>query len=134
MGQQQIILIVLSVIIVGTAISVGLLMFQSSGISANRDAIIQDLNILVANARGYYMKPKSYGGGGRSYVGYKIPAKIIASMSENATYDGTGTRPIADGYQFEGVSNTYDGSIIVKVDKFHDQPFGWNPTGDFEEE
>jgi hypothetical protein len=133
MGQQQIILIVLSVIIVGTAISVGLLVFQAGGISANKDAIIQDLNSLVADARGYYMKPKSYGGGGRSYTGYHIPAKILSRMTENATFDTS--HPIADGYQFVGVSKSYDGTITVKVDRYHTQPFGWDITGnDFEDE
>jgi hypothetical protein len=133
MGQQQIILIVLTVIIVGTAISVGLLVFQAGGIQANKDAIMQDLNALVADARAYYMKPKSYGGGGRSYTGYHIPAKLLARMTENATYDLSHSIP--DGYQFVGVSKSYNGTISVKVDRYHTQPFGWDPTGDdFEEE
>jgi hypothetical protein len=128
MGQQQIILIVLTVIIVGTAISVGLLVFQAGGIQSNKDAIMQDLNALVADANAYYMKPKSYGGGGRSYAGYHIPLKILSTMTENATFDGS--HSIADGYQFVAVSKTYSGTITVKVDRYHTQPFGWDVTGD----
>ena len=131
MGQQQIILIVLSVIIVGTAIAVGLLLFQANAISANKDAIMQDLYSLIADARAYYLRPKSYGGGGRSYTGYQIPSKLVAKMQENATYSSSG---IAGGVQFQAISKSYDGTITVKVDAFHTQPYGWNITGvDFEE-
>jgi hypothetical protein len=39
MGQQQLLLIILGVIIVGIAIAVGLQLFQSGSIGANQDAI-----------------------------------------------------------------------------------------------
>lgn len=132
MGQQQIILIVLCVIVVGIAIAVGLIMFQAGAITANRDAIIEDLFVLAADARQYYLRPISYGGGGKSFAGYKMPAKLVNGMKENAAYTGAS---IPGGYQFTAVSNNYDGTIKLKVDAFHDKPFGMQITGvDFEDE
>ncbi|NIS38712.1 hypothetical protein GWN26_11755, partial [Candidatus Saccharibacteria bacterium] len=51
MGQQQLLLIVLSVIIVGVAIAVGVNMFQSSAVDANRQAMITDLVNYSAKAQ-----------------------------------------------------------------------------------
>ena len=50
MGQQQLLLIILGVIIVGIAIAVGIAMFSSGSVQANKDAIINDMNNLAANA------------------------------------------------------------------------------------
>ena len=70
MGQQQILLIVLSVILVGIAIAVGITMFQSQAAQSNIDAMIADLNNLGAQAYQYYIRPVSMGGGGNSYTGF----------------------------------------------------------------
>ena len=67
MGQQQLLLIVLGVIIVGIAIVVGINLFNANAVSSNRDAIISDLNNLGAMAAQFYMKPTSMGGGGNAY-------------------------------------------------------------------
>jgi hypothetical protein len=50
MGQQQIMLVVLGVIIVGIGIAVGIAEFGSESVSSNKDAIINDLNNLSMNA------------------------------------------------------------------------------------
>ncbi|HWP81910.1 MAG TPA: hypothetical protein VNN76_04555 [Bacteroidota bacterium] len=85
MGQQQLLLIILGVIIVGIAIAVGLSMFTAQSIGANKDAIIADLTNLSANAYQFRIRPTAMGGGGGStYVGYQIPGTL--SSNENATY------------------------------------------------
>ncbi|MCL4539472.1 MAG: hypothetical protein M1378_07720 [Bacteroidetes bacterium] len=70
MGQQQLLLIVLGVIIVGIAIAVGISMFKSNAQSSNRDQVINDLNNLAAKAQQYYRKPTSMAGGGQSFAGF----------------------------------------------------------------
>ena len=84
MGQQQLLLIILGVIIVGIAIAVGLSMFSSQSISSNKDAVINDLNNLFANAYQFRIRPTSMGGGGGSYAGYGIPTTL--SLNENGKY------------------------------------------------
>lgn len=72
MGQQQLLLIVLSVIIVGIAVVVGINMFSEGAASANIDAVSNDVLNMASRAQQYYMKPASMGGGGRTFTGLTI--------------------------------------------------------------
>lgn len=69
MGQQQLLLIILGVIVVGIAVAVGITMFSDSAVSANRDAVSNDLVNLAARAQQFYRRPTALGGGGNSFVG-----------------------------------------------------------------
>jgi len=57
MGQQQLLLIVLGVIIVGIAIVVGINLFTANAIESNRNGVISDLSNLGAMAQQYYKRP-----------------------------------------------------------------------------
>ena len=98
MGQQQMFLIILGVVITGIAIAVGIWLFGASSVSSNKDAIINDLNHLGSTALQYRVRIPSMGGGGGSYAGYKIPSKLVtnddASFSasvqpQSVTFTGT---------------------------------------------
>ncbi|MEA3476295.1 MAG: hypothetical protein U9R23_07645 [Candidatus Cloacimonadota bacterium] len=67
--MQQILLIVLSVIIVGVAIAVGITMFKSQAVTSNRQAVITDLNSFAGQALGFYKTPIDFGGGGYTWTG-----------------------------------------------------------------
>jgi hypothetical protein len=67
MGQQQLLLIILGVIIVGVAVVVGITMFEDNAIDQNRSAVIADLTTLGAKAQQFYAKPISLNGGGNSF-------------------------------------------------------------------
>ncbi|MBC8204704.1 MAG: hypothetical protein H8E87_04250 [FCB group bacterium] len=54
MGQQQLILVVLSVIIVGVAVVVGIGMFQDNMTERNREAATSGLFNLGVKARNHY--------------------------------------------------------------------------------
>ncbi len=90
MGQQQILLIVLGIIIVGIAIVVGLDNFQSKAVQANRDAVIIDLNYLASDALAYYKKTSTYGGGEQSFTGYDLP--FLLKTNDNGTYSVLSTQ------------------------------------------
>lgn len=64
MGTQQILLIVLSVIIVGVAIAVGISMFNSQSYNSNKTAIASDAQGFAAQVVQYYKTPQSQGGFG----------------------------------------------------------------------
>jgi len=91
MGQQQLLLIVLGVIIVGIAIAVGITMFSSSSVSANRDAVVNDLNNLASKAQQYWRKPAEMAGGNRSFLNFALDTRDTAnangSYSVNVTAD-----------------------------------------------
>ena len=112
MGQQQLLLIILGVIIVGIAIAVGITMFSSSSIQSNKDAIINDLNNLGANAYQYRIRPTTMGGGGGSYVGYVIPTKL-QSNSNAITY--TTTTVAAATITFKGTASTNASNSVTAV-------------------
>ncbi|MEK9138590.1 MAG: hypothetical protein AAB393_15815 [Bacteroidota bacterium] len=68
MGQQQLLLIILGVIVVGIAVAVGITMFQDNAVSANRDAVTNDLVNLAARAQQHYRRPAALGGGQGSFT------------------------------------------------------------------
>jgi Tfp pilus assembly protein PilE len=93
MGQQQLLLIVLGVIIVGIAIAVGISMFKSNAQSSNRDQVINDLNNLAAKAQQYFRKPLMMAGGGQSFSNFTIGT--ADSMNPNGMYWTSKTAPTA---------------------------------------
>ncbi|MCK9584744.1 MAG: hypothetical protein M0R69_07550 [Candidatus Cloacimonetes bacterium] len=105
MGTQQILLIVLSVIIVGAAIAVGIQMFNSQAYSANKSAVAADAQSFATQVIQYYKTPTSQGGAGRSAgTGdgeLMSPEKIAEYIGWGAEVDttttDTGTYKIAVG-------------------------------------
>lgn len=102
MGQQQLLLIVLGVIIVGIAVVVGINLFNANATNANRDAVVSDLNNLGAMAQQFYKKPISMGGGGNLFTGWTVPVSLANNANgayvENVaaqlvTIVGTGKEP-----------------------------------------
>jgi Tfp pilus assembly protein PilE len=84
MGQQQLLLIILGVIVVGIAVAVGIAMFTDSAISANRDAVTNDLVNLASRAQQFYRRSKAMGGGGNSFVGLTADAAGLRKLTNNA--------------------------------------------------
>ncbi len=83
MGQQQLLLIVLGTIIVGVAIVVGINMFNTGAVNAERDALLQDVNNVASSAASFWRKPNALGGGNRSFVGV-TDVTTFGSDSSNA--------------------------------------------------
>ena len=102
MGQQQLLLIVLGVIIVGIAVVVGINVFTASSSQANNDAVIADLTNLASLAQQYYRKPTALGGGGNSFTGYTIPSQLASTGNGVYTISSAGS---ATGISFQGVGN-----------------------------
>jgi hypothetical protein len=84
MGQQQLLLIILGVIVVGIAVAVGITMFSDSAISANRDAVSNDLVNLAARAQQFYRRPTALGGGGNTFTGLTLDKLTNMPGGKNA--------------------------------------------------
>ncbi len=128
MGQQQLLLIILGVIIVGIAVAVGITMFQDNAVSANRDAVTNDLVQLAAKSQQYFRKPTSLGGGGNSFAtltanaaGMAMLVSTAFSDNDNGTYTvstaGTATTVIFTGVgktaQADGTMPTYTCTVMA---------------------
>jgi hypothetical protein len=89
MGQQQLLLVLLGVIIVGAAIIIGISMFGDNAVSENRDAMSNDLIALGGRAQTYYRRPRVYGGGNNSFMGLTIGTLTSKASNANGTYSVT---------------------------------------------
>ena len=83
MGQQQLLLIVLGTIIVGVAVVVGINMFTTGAVNAERDALIQDVQGIASAASSYWRKPIALGGGGRTFA-LVTNVTVLGADSTNA--------------------------------------------------
>ncbi len=112
MGQQQLLLIVLGVIIVGIAVVVGINVFTASSSNANRDAVVSDLTNLASNAQQFYRKPVALGGGGNTFTGWTIPTNLTSTP--NGSYTAT---VAAQSVTLVGLGNELgnDGTNSVQV-------------------
>jgi hypothetical protein len=75
----------IGVIIVAVAVVIGINLFNSREVSANRDAVISDLNNFTSLAHAYYRKPARYGGGNNSFIGWQIPKELVTTVNGNYT-------------------------------------------------
>jgi len=91
MGQTQILMIVLAVIIVGIAVAAGIQMFGKSAVTANRDAVVGDCNSIAASAMQFYKKPTEMGGGNRTFTGLTLAKLNWPASNANGSYTLTVT-------------------------------------------
>jgi hypothetical protein len=128
MGQQQILLIILGVIVVAVAIAVGLQQFVIGSETANREAIVNDISGIVGDAQAYYSRPLPMGGGNGSFTGYTTPARL--NETSNATYqiEGNGNMLV-----IEGTSVVHNKVIVtltlIKSDSGWDYTWMWAHEG-----
>ena len=63
MGQQQLLLLVLGIVIVGLAVVVGIQAFGENQKKSNSDAITNDVIRIASDAQAWALKPAAFGGG-----------------------------------------------------------------------
>lgn len=132
MGQQQLLLIVLGVIIVGIAVVVGINLFNANAEESAKDTVVSEATNLGAMAQQYFKKPVALGGGGNTFVGFGatsgnphqvVPANLTTTQSavytfSNASATGitiTGTPVASSGYTWTVVCTVTPTSITSAV-------------------
>lgn len=92
MGQQQLLLVILGVIIVAVSIAGGIYIFNSASIASNKDDLISDLQDVSQDAFAYYQRAKIMGGGNGSFIAWTVPPPYASNPHGDidATIDGTG--------------------------------------------
>ena len=122
MGQQQLLLIVLALIIVGIAIAISVQLFRSNAIEDKRDILIEETSSLAALAIQYYKKPREMGGGGKSFLGWTIPSSMVQTYNGNfMTASITPAQVIITGTGSEIVTGTDSIKVetYVSGDEYH---------------
>jgi type II secretory pathway pseudopilin PulG len=109
MGQNQLVLIILGVVIVGIAIVVGINFFTSNSGHADRDAVIADLRSLAITAQQYYKENNQVN---HSFDGWEIPEG--SDSTGNGVYSADVSSQLII---FIGIGNEKgnDGTNFVKV-------------------
>lgn len=107
MGQQQLLLIGIAVILVGLSVLAGMTMYRSYLVQMNREQVLGDLNIIGADAQGYYRRAIQQGGGSTSFLNYRVPFgyqdnpngvyTIKAVSKDEITINGLGVENGDDG-------------------------------------
>jgi len=124
MGQQQLLLIVLGVIIVGIAIVVGINLFSASSLEANRDAVVSDNMNLAALAQQFYKKPTELGGGNNTFTGFTIPTNLATTANggytavvaaQTVTITGKGVVKNSDSKAYWAVTTVAPATITTAV-------------------
>ena len=103
MGQQQLLMVVLTMILVGVAIVVGQTMFEANAINNTQSVLAHDLLFYASKARGYYWRPSYLGGAHKDFT--NVVDMNLFSGGEND-----------DGY-FTIVSATQDQLVLEATGK-----------------
>jgi len=110
-GQQQLLLIVLAMIIVGIAVVFSITLFRQKAIDSKRDLLINECGNLAMDAMKYYKKPSNLGGGGNSFGGWSIPEILATTATGNYS-----TAIFKDSVLIIGTGNdVVNGNDSVKV-------------------
>lgn len=146
MGQQQLLILVLTVIIVGIAAVIGADMFSDSMVQRQSDLLISYSVHIATDAAAWRGKSSPYLGGGGSYAElegprfsdllinqHRIPGAIeiqkattnqLILRAQSCDVPEIGVRVTVDGVNISSTEIAYDGSITFE---------GTQGTGTFEE-
>lgn len=81
MGQQQILFLILSVCIIGIALSAGAIVLQNGHVPDQREAIAGDLRLLAKHAQEYRLRPFEDGGGDGTFMGLSAAGQDIDKLA-----------------------------------------------------
>ena len=104
MGQQQLLLLVLGIVIVGIAVVAGIQAFSEGKTKAEQDAAVSDAMRIISDTQAWKLKPTAFGGGasaaeddftgvGLKALGYPVDAAGNVYVTTNGCYDLTGNQP-----------------------------------------
>ena len=89
MGQQQLLLLVLGIVIVGIAVVAGIQAFSEGKAKAQQDAAVSDAMRIISDVQAWMLKPAAFGGGEGStaQVNFKtLGYPTDALTAQNLTY------------------------------------------------
>jgi hypothetical protein len=130
MGQTQLLLIVVGLVVICIAVMVGFAMMNEHAGSANREAVTLDLVELASRAQEFYRRPTNLSGGGQSFAGLEpdlsgmqklVTTAVYPMANANGTYRiltaGDATQVVLQG---TGTETGKDGNnkVVVTMDVY----------------
>lgn len=133
MGQQQLLLLVLGIVIVGLAVVVGIQAFSENQKKANADALVNDAIRIASDAQAWRLKPAAFGGGASDtdwtnvslqQLGYEVgdndSTPGVAGAAEYENLNGIfsvagGAELVITGTSYETDGTTQLNQVVVTV-------------------
>ena len=115
MASQQFLLIVLVVLIIGATIAAAMFLFNDHSASSNRDGVTSDLLKLSVRVYQYYVRPKAWGGGEKSFQGLTISYLTANPRNANGTYSVVSVTPTEVILRGVGIERGSDGNLITAM-------------------
>ncbi len=146
MGQQQLLLLVLGVVIVGLAVVVGIQAFSENQLKANADAMVNDGVRIASDVQAWALKPEAFGGAGGwdtqgnvtpievdfNSIGYSAPSGTYSNLNADYTVSTTdcGAAVPSGGTPVIYISGTSDqgNNICVAVGGTNPEDIGTEVT------
>jgi hypothetical protein len=113
MSSQQFLLLILVIIIIGAAITAAVSLFHDQSAASNRDGLSNDLLKLSVRAYQYYVRPKTWGGGEKSFAGLRMEYLTARPKNAIGTYSVVSVSPSEVVLQGIGVERGRDGRLIT---------------------
>ena len=119
MGQQQLLLLVLGIVIVGLAVVVGIQAFGENQKKANADALVNDGVRIASDAQAWALKPTAFGGPASDEdlsdvafidLGYEVSGTTYSNLNGSFTLAGSGT-----GVLITATSTSPANTVYVRV-------------------
>ena len=110
MGQQQLLLLVLGIVIVGLAVVAGINAFEDNQQKSEKDALVNEAMRIATDVQANVAKPSQLGGGG----GENYPSDLTeVGYSEEGTPDNPYTTPWGNVVYSSGTDST-DTNLTLK--------------------
>lgn len=126
MGQQQLLLIVLGVILVGVAVVLGIQYFSVGAEEGAKDELVAHALTVGANAQQWFKKPTAMGGGGLTFAGFKAHFDNDLTNLHNSTNgvytipsDGDATSITIQGDPASNLGYDWQVTAVVTVDSIN---------------
>ena len=85
MGQSQLLVIAVTVLVIGLAVVGAVYYFHSDEVASNKNAMINDINQIAHVSVRYFVRPVDLEGGGHSFIGFEIPNKFRSNLNGSYT-------------------------------------------------
>ncbi len=128
MGQQQLLLLVLGIVIVGLAVVVGIQAFGENQKKANADALTNDAIRIASDAQAWALKPAAFGGGNGSFglvadgvtltrLGYEVTGTTYTNLNGDFTLAVTvdGSPTVVGEILITGTNTSRDNGVKTVV-------------------
>ncbi|MBF8296858.1 MAG: hypothetical protein HW389_3403 [Bacteroidetes bacterium] len=119
MGQQQFLLTVLGVVIIGISIRIGFRIVDAQYMQQSRDQLISHMQTVYGYAEAFATKTKKQGGGAGTYTGFRLPKNMsqLTSGTFTATVSGTTNLTIVGTGKIKGNNGKSPVSVTYKITK-----------------